>query len=99
MHTRSTSYIPERRFARINKSATTSPGESPNFPEPDSPWTTPSSKGAERAPRLRPLRPASDDRAEFLDQAAAALGSLSGIAEFEGEAGHGTEIQGRIALV
>src|SRR5262249_45411878 len=51
------------------------------------------------ASRLRPLRPASDDGAEFLDQAAAALGSLGGIAEFEGEAGHGTEIWGRIALV
>ena len=51
------------------------------------------------ASRLWPLRPASDDGAEFLDQAAAALGSLGGITEFEGEAGHGTEIRGRIALV
>jgi hypothetical protein len=51
------------------------------------------------ASRLRPLRPASDDGAEFLDQAAATLGSLGGIAEFEGEAGHGTQIRGGIALV
>ena len=51
------------------------------------------------ASRLWPLRAASDDGAEFLDQAAAALGSLGGITEFEGEAGHGTEIRGRIALV
>ena len=50
---------------------------------------------------LRPLRvgPASDDGAEFLDQAAAAPGSLGRIAKFEGEAGHGTEIWGRIALI
>ena len=27
------------------------------------------------------------------------MGPLGGIAEFEGEAGHGTEIRGRIALV
>jgi hypothetical protein len=36
---------------------------------------------------------------ELLDQAAAALGSLSVSAEFEGEARHGTEIGRRIALV
>jgi hypothetical protein len=45
------------------------------------------------------LRPASDDGAELLDQAAAAWGSLGGIAEFEGKASHGTKIRGRIVLV
>jgi hypothetical protein len=45
------------------------------------------------------LRLASDDGAELLDEAPAASGSLDAIAEFEGEAGHGTELRGRIALV
>jgi hypothetical protein len=45
------------------------------------------------------LLPASDDGAELLDQAAAALGRSAVSLEFEDEAGHGTEIPGRIALV
>jgi len=48
---------------------------------------------------LRPQRTALDDGAEFLNQAAAALRSLGGIAEFEGEAGHGKKIGSGIALV
>ena len=47
-------------------------------------------------PYLRPLRPASDDGAEFLDQADPTLESLGGIAQFESEAGHGTKGRRRI---
>ena len=45
------------------------------------------------------MRTISDYGAELLDQATAALGSLGSIAEFEAEAGHGTEIGRRSALV
>jgi hypothetical protein len=42
---------------------------------------------------------ASDDGAQFLDQLAAAFRSLGAAAEFKGEASHGAEIWGGIALV
>jgi len=45
------------------------------------------------------LQAASDDGPEFLNQVPEALGSLGGIAGFEGEARHGTEFRDRIALV
>ena len=48
---------------------------------------------------LWPQRTPSDDGVEFLDEAAAALRSAGGVAEFEGEASHRTEIGGRVALV
>jgi len=48
---------------------------------------------------LWPQRTPSDDGVEFLDEAAAALRSPGGVAEFEGEASHRTEIGGRVALV
>ena len=44
-------------------------------------------------------KPMRNDGAEFLDQAAAALGSFPSIAEFKGEARNGAEIRRRIALV
>lgn len=40
-----------------------------------------------------------DNGVEFLDQPAAALGLIDGVAYFEAEAGHGTKIGIRIALV
>ena len=49
--------------------------------------------------RLQLLRTVSDNGVEFLDKAAAALGPLGGIAEFEAETGDGTEIGRRITLV
>ena len=62
-------------------------------------WTIPSSKKRQRVPRLGPLQAASDDGPEFLNQVPEALGSLGGIAGFEGEARHGTDFRDRIALV
>lgn len=49
--------------------------------------------------RSQLLLTALHNRVEFLDEAAAALGSLAGVTEFESKAGHRTEIGSRIAFV
>ena len=48
---------------------------------------------------LKFLRVLAHNGAEFFDETDAALGSLGGIAEFKSEAGHGTEMRGRIAPI
>jgi hypothetical protein len=49
-------------------------------------------------PHLQPFRKSSDNRVEFRDQTAAALGSVGAIAEFEGKASYRTEIGARNLL-